>query len=640
VRRRFFAKAGAVGLVTVLLAVVGVVTPALAASKAKPSIKDFTVSPSGIVVTGNSATVTAVVTGASKCVLSAKPAIVGLPISFKCKSEHVSETFTAPSNTSGHQVEYKLTLKATGAGGSKGAKTTLFVEPPASALTGAVSVASGSASSTSAGANVPDSVQYGSVGGAKYGAFCAVMTDETVECWGDGETGTLGNGAFDYSNAAVQVVGVGGTGVLSDVESLAGNDLSFCALLYSGSVDCWGYGFWGDLGNGVFYPDDPQGYDVPVQVSGVGGSGVLSGVSSITGDGNDTYCAVLTSEQVVCWGLGAALGNGVAYPQTCSSPCDPSQLGSATPVQVLDPDGVDALSGVQSLTAGTYSFCAVLVLGGVDCWGSDNDGQDGDGSFMTSGDPITFTPTAVVGVGGTGTLSGATGVVSDGNYSFCATVTSGGADCWGWGQDGELGNGVSYPDSGSGTPVQVSSEDGTTTLSDVESIASGGEGFCALLTSGNVDCWGTDEYGALGDGVYSNTGYVTSETPVNVIDTTGEGELSGVAAISGGLLNYCATLESGGIDCWGQGNNGSLGNGNYYGDPVGDPTPSQVLGVDGGYLNGVQQVSTAIESGNDTFCALLDTSGQVACWGFGNDGELGDGSAYQSSATPVDVEFS
>lgn len=214
------------------------------------------------------------------------------------------------------------------------------------------------------------------------------------------------------------------------------------------------------------------------------------------------------------------------------------------------------------MTAGSDSFCAVLTSGGVDCWGYDYAGQNGDGTFVTSGDPVTFTPTAVVGVGGTGLLSGATNLASDGYYAFCATVTGGGLDCWGW-----------------------------------------GSGRRAWQRS----------------------------------------QLSGVTAVTAGVMNYCATLGSGGLECWGQGNDGQLGNGILYNEgPAGDATPSQVLGgVNGPYLNGVQQVSMAIESGNNTFCALFGSASQVACWGYGNDGELGDGNVNpQGNATPVDVVFS
>jgi alpha-tubulin suppressor-like RCC1 family protein len=632
------AKVGGAAAV-VLPAIMGI-TSSVGATTTPPTIRSLKVSPSTITVAKTRATVSAVVTHASSCTLSATPSIPGLPASFSCSKGTVRREVAPPANrTKKAGVKYTLTLTAKGTGGSKTATAKMLVALE-DTLTGVKSIASGSASSTKASSDDPNRRVDPSVSAAKYGAYCAVVTGGTVECWGDGETGALGNGAFDYSASSVQVVGVGGTGFLSGVTSVAGNDLSFCALLDSGNVDCWGYGFWGDLGDAAFYTTDSQGSDEPVQVSGVDGSGLLSGVSSIASDGDDTYCAILNTGQVDCWGKGAALGNGVPYEQTCSGPCDMSQVASDTPVQVLDPDGVDLLAGVQSLTGGFYSFCAVLISGGVDCWGDDYAGQNGDRSFVLSGDPVSFTPTAVVGIGDDGLVSGVTNLVSDGNYAFCASTTGGGVECWGWGAEGELGNGVDYANGGSGTPVQVVSEDGTTTLSNVANVTGGLQGFCALLTSGDVDCWGTDEYGALGNGEYSNDGGFGTDTPVSVVDTTGTDDLSGATAISGGVLNYCATLGSSGLDCWGYGNYGALGNGTLYeGDPAGDGTPSQVIGgVNGSDLATVEEVSVATESGNDTFCALFGSAGQVACWGYGNDGELGDGNVYpQGNATPVDV---
>lgn len=628
------ARAGAAGVVVLAVAVTAM--PA-AAAPAKPSIRHLSVAPSTITVAGTRATVSATVSHASTCALSAKPAIKGLPASFSCAKGAAHHVVVPPPNHATQAgVPYVLTLTATGKGGSVKGTVTLEVALE-DTLTGVKSVVSGSASSTEAAGRRPAA----DVSAARYGAFCAVASAGTVECWGDGETGALGNGTFGYSDVPVPVVGVGGAGVLSGVQSVAGNDLSFCALLDSGSVDCWGSGYWGDLGDGVFYGNDPGGSDEPEPVSGVGGSGLLSGVSSITSDGDDTYCAILDTGEVDCWGSGAALGNGVVYQQSCSDVCDMSQLASDTPVQVLSPDGVDPMEGVASITAGSESFCAVLASGGVDCWGDDSTGQNGDGSFVLNADPVTFTPTAVLGVGGTGLLAGVTALTGDGDYAYCGTVTGGGVDCWGWGADGELGNGVTYVESGSGTPVQVLSEDGTTTLSGVAAVTGGLSSFCALLTTGAVDCWGTDAYGALGDGVYANGGDVSSDVPVSVVDTTGSQQLAGVTAITGGNLNFCATLASGALDCWGYGVYGALGNGNLYedGGTSGDGTPSQVLGgINGVYLSAVQQVSVATEGGNDTFCALFGSAGQVACWGYGNDGELGDGTTDRwGVATPVDV---
>ena len=90
--------------------------------------------------------------------------------------------------------------------------------------------------------------------------YCAVLTSGGVDCWGYGQSGQLGNGVISTGGSAspVEVVGVGGVGTLSGVASLASDIgdgaefFSYCALLDSGGVDCWGYGRFGELGNGSF----------------------------------------------------------------------------------------------------------------------------------------------------------------------------------------------------------------------------------------------------------------------------------------------------------------------------------------------------------------------------------------------------
>ena len=184
------------------------------------------------------------------------------------------------------------------------------------------------------------------------------------------------------------MVGVGGTGVLSDVESLSDSQITFgayCAVLISGEIVCWGYSYGGQLGNGNF-----AGSDTPVQVVGVGGTGILSDASN-----------VLSDEQ---------------------------------------------------------AFCATVGSGGVDCWGQNLNGELGNGTRGTFEDSAS--PVQVEGVDGTGTVSGLSGVVTSGE-SFCAVLSSGGVTCWGGGENGQLGNGVSYSTKagkdGSDVPVLVAS---------------------------------------------------------------------------------------------------------------------------------------------------------------------------------------
>jgi hypothetical protein len=112
--------------------------------------------------------------------------------------------------------------------------------------------------------------------------------------------------------------------------------------------------------------------------------------------------------------------------------------------------------GTDSFSNGD-GFCAVLASGGVDCWGYGYDGELGNGMFYTSNPEYTVTPVTVEGVGGAGTLTGITSLAGDGD-GYCALLTSGGVDCWGYGHDGELGDGIFYtnnPSYGSATPVEV-----------------------------------------------------------------------------------------------------------------------------------------------------------------------------------------
>jgi alpha-tubulin suppressor-like RCC1 family protein len=89
-----------------------------------------------------------------------------------------------------------------------------------------------------------------------------------------------------------------------------------------------------------------------------------------------------------------------------------------------------------------------------------------------------------------------------GGDSFCALLTSGGVDCWGYGLDGELGDGS---DDDSDVPAAIEGVGGSGTLGDVVSLSSGTYGSCANLTSGGVDCWGYGPDGELGDGSYSSS---------------------------------------------------------------------------------------------------------------------------------------
>ena len=242
--------------------------------------------------------------------------------------------------------------------------------------------------------------------------------------------------------------------------------------------------------------------------------------------------------------------------------------GSSQPASCSVAPGVGALTGVTSLAGG---YCGLLASGGVDCWGNGPYGQLGDGQVGASAVPV-----VVEGVGGTGSLTGVTSLASDGD-SYCALLASSGVDCWGDGQIGQLGDGMFYtgPPYGSAVPVPVEGVSGAGTLSGVASLDSGDEGYCAVLASGGVDCWGGGASGQLGDGTFYTSGNKGSAVPVRVEGVGGTGTLTGAASVTGDSDSYCAVLASGGVDCWGDGQIGQLGDGQFHTGPLRFRRPGQ-----------------------------------------------------------------
>ncbi len=268
-----------------------------------------------------------------------------------------------------------------------------------------------------------------------------------------------------------------------------------CALTASGAAKCWGFGGGGRLGNGA-----TSDSNTPVDVSGMS-----SGVIAISAGLHHT-CALTASGAAKCWGFGSngRLGNGATS-------------DSNTPVDV---SGMS--SGVVAISVGDVHSCALTASGAAKCWGSGGNGKLGDGATVDS-----FTPSGVSG------MSSGVIAISAGVYHTCALTASGAAKCWGLGNSGRLGNGVTSGGVGvsSNTPVDVSGMS-----SGMIAISASEAHTCALTASGAAKCWGLGNSGRLGNGTTS-----TSITPVDV-----SGMSSGVIAISAGVSTH---LRADGIWC-------------------------------------------------------------------------------------------
>jgi alpha-tubulin suppressor-like RCC1 family protein len=404
---------------------------------------------------------------------------------------------------------------------------------------------------------------------------CAVLSDGSVKCWGDNSSGQLGDGTTTSQKSPVAVSGLP-TGVKA-LALAAGFDHT-CALLETGAVWCWGGNSNGELGNGTSVSRSTQ----PVVVSGLTG-GTAPHVIALTASGQHT-CALLETNAVVCWGGNAhgELGDGTTTNR--DQPVNVTGLPSGAPV--------------KGLTSGFSSTCTWLQDGSAWCWGGNANGQLGDGTtsdrssaVQVSGLPVN---TPVIGLAG-------------GYFHTCALLATGGMRCWGKDSFGQLGDGALRDQS---SPQIVSG------LADrVQLAASGDEHICALMENGTLQCWGSNQFGQLGTGVMAN-----NAPPESVQGISGGSNPHAIAAGSG---HSCALLTDGSVDCWGLDATGQLGNGS---------SSSSLAPV---RVSGLSQPATALASGPAHTCALLQ-DGTVACWGNNADGQLGDGTTLdRTSAVPV-----
>ena len=241
---------------------------------------------------------------------------------------------------------------------------------------------------------------------------CALTSDGAVWCWGSNSSGQLGDGTTTDSTTPVSVSGtvpecIGAVCVAKlHVKAIAAGFEHTCALTSDGAVWCWGYNFYGQLGDGT-----DTNSSTPVAVHRL-----TAGVTAIAA-GADRTCALTSAATVWCWGFNRqGLGNSLFI--------------SVEPEPVGGPPGV-----TTAIAAGGEHTCALTREGAVWCWGDNRFGQVGDGTrtnyLLPVLDPIR--------VGG---LPGAAMAIAAGAWHSCALTTAGAVWCWGRNADGELGDGT------------------------------------------------------------------------------------------------------------------------------------------------------------------------------------------------------
>ena len=425
---------------------------------------------------------------------------------------------------------------------------------------------------------------------------CVVQDIGDVLCWGKGSYGRLGNGSSDR-NTPIKVMSIIANYIAPDksIQVSAGGEHT-CAVR-DNQAFCWGRGNHGQLGTG----DNLNHSLIPIAVVSPTSQEKLNNIHQIS-TGDQHTCVLNNDREVLCWGYG---GNG--------------QLGQGSytntniPHPVVNTNGLGVLDNIEQISLGGDHSCALKVDGRILCWGKGLKGQLGHGSNEKSNIPVLITSS-----------DGETLVgfeqVSSGDSHTCALKYNGEVLCWGKGGDGRLGNADSA-NQNSNTPVQA-------IANDVEQIDVGKYHSCALMGDGTVFCWGLGSHGQLG-----HNSYKSSNIPQIVKDMNGQRFLRDIKQISGGGIHTCALKLNGKIFCWGNGDNGQLGNNLNSASK----RPTLVVARSGAitpFKRGEARVSEKISVGNSYACAVKENK-TVLCWGYGGNGQLGNGQNSQSRTSVV-----
>jgi alpha-tubulin suppressor-like RCC1 family protein len=243
-------------------------------------------------------------------------------------------------------------------------------------------------------------------------------------------------------------------------------------------------------------------------------------------------------------------------------------------------------------------------------------GVFGDGTTST---PTTGVPVAVPSLTATA-ISSWGDDYNPCRSTFCAIQPSGVLACWGSNDSGQAGYDTAPPTDTVMTPTPVTIPGVT---QPIVSVAVGSDFTCATdgpAGTGQVYCWGANDYGQLGLEPQTDYTYTTA-TPAPVLGINNNGGTVAAKGVTANETHVCAWLVDGTAMCWGGNDYGQLGDGSFDDASV----PGVVLG-----LKDVAQMS----AGPTHTCALRNV-GTVACWGSSYYGQVGTGKLGTEPATPM-----
>lgn len=336
------------------------------------------------------------------------------------------------------------------------------------------------------------------------------ITPSPAYCWGEGSNGQHGTGSYaNLANPSTVPVETSGSSVLM-LNQISNGSYHSCGVDKNRTGYCWGQNADGQLGK-----NDQNSSPIALPVAGSIKWLQLSA-------GFYHTCGRTETNVAYCWGKN-----------------DFKQAGHSSQANTKVPNQI-SIGPVQDISAGGEISCAVRATDNLAfCWGRVE--TQSSSPFLifenSTSNPKQISPTVKFKT------------VSAGVNHACGLEVSGKVYCWGKNDTHRLGNGNS---SDSESPVLV----GFDPALRFQSVGAGENHGCALSSDDKIYCWGSNEFGQLGN---NWTMPSTANTPQEVVPS--DGALNSFRTLSVGKNFNCAIHKNGKTYCWGIGEFGRLGNG-------------------------------------------------------------------------------
>jgi alpha-tubulin suppressor-like RCC1 family protein/Tfp pilus assembly major pilin PilA len=355
--------------------------------------------------------------------------------------------------------------------------------------------------------------------------------------------------------------------------SIVSGGNSNCGFTNTGLTYCWGYSGDGQFANNKEGEANAT-YPTPVYTKGALDGLTIKSVSA----GTQGTCAIASNDKLYCW------GNGI------NGEIGDDEYASYNQPVAVHVDGQIGGEAILSISTSTYFSCAISSSHRAFCWGGGWNGQLGNGTTGSYGQPIAIDTTGV--------LNGKTiKALSTGWDHTCVIASDDKAYCWGANRSGEIGDGTKTQRT---SPVAVNTA-GALNGKTIKSISAGVSTTCVIASDDNAYCWGQNDIGELGDGT------IVEKTLPTAVFKTGALGSRPLKSISTAGWHTCVIASDDNGYCWGSNWAGELGDNTYN---ASSNVPVAVY--TGGKLSG--KTLSVLSVGVYHTCAVT-TDSIAYCWG-------------------------